>query len=1055
MDSDKSEKSKKNETIKISPKDSFIPLTLLSKIVLESNIKIKTIEESDSELFFETYHGKGFIKFKNGSEYEGKVKYGIMQSSPKTKSSMKFKNGTIYIGEMSDNKITGDGQYTFSEGSVYNGKVLNGLRHGYGVYEHKEENIKYEGDWANGLKHGKGKLIIQDMIYEGNFHEGSKHNLGKLKWNQTGNYYDGMFKENYIHGNGYMVWVETQEKYIGQWKRNLQNGYGMHIWYEPKGEMKYLKNRYIGEWKNGLRHGYGVFFYSNGSRYEGLWEENLKNGFGIFTFHDGTQYIGKFSMDRMIEYNISGVYNNFDKKEIPKKAVQNSILNTSSIQAIGSNVKDRIKEVKDKENEKEKVDKIKEKDKDNKSNQNTTQNLTNLSQNIQSSSNLINVNTNSQSNKENNAKISKFRPSISTNDQNKFNTIYEDPRENFDYKKDSVKPKLDPIKVNINSSQNIEKINNNVSSIGVPIVTNSTIMNDSRISTNNNVGTKVKGTSKMESISEKDETDYNNIDQVVATRLLKESEYNPFNTMLDIADIIDSEPDIDKNIVDINNVLLRYISDLKIFYKYYSGSCKDGLDKLNDSNMLLTNLGKTDDESFKTTKEVVKMQTNNIVNKNINLKESIITEGLNINADIGYTMELKDIWKMLRDMLILSPEFTLADFNRSFYKGPRNYVEMFCIPDDLEEKDVYEFIINSSAASKELFYAKYCKNNLFQNNPNASKLPLLKYKVKEKIYEFDYHYRKNVILLRQFYEAIVRIAYISNVFDNNNNSNTNINHTSSNKSKLSLSKKLIEIIENNLKVIVKNKLGKKSTSINKDVSSLNASTIEIIYKNLETVQDMMLLSKEQDLYKAFKQLCEVSRSYVKNSDFTLTYRFFYLNILKKDQDFSKCFDKIEYVKIINKYHSTRMSITEENKSNLETLIYIENLMDLEMIFYEFCELICLVIRKYCHIFSIQEKKEEIDQVYDRLKVLIQKCEVTEKSQEAQKYYFPELEYHRSYWKLIEEKKEEEKKQLLKRKEQERCERERLKMDYYGDYDRLILIDEYEEEEYEDDDDYGN
>lgn len=66
-----------------------------------------------------------------------------------------------------------------------------------------------------------------------------------------------------------------------------------------------------------------------------------------------------------------------------------------------------------------------------------------------------------------------------------------------------------------------------------------------------------------------------------------------------------------------------------------------------------------------------------------------------------------------------------------------------------------------------------------------------------------------MILLRQFYEAIVRIAYISNVFDNNNNSNTNINHTSSNKSKLSLSKKLIEIIENNLKVIVKNKLGKK------------------------------------------------------------------------------------------------------------------------------------------------------------------------------------------------------------------------------------------------------
>ncbi len=207
--------------------------------------------------------------------------------------------------------------------------------------------------------------------------------------------------------------------------------------------------------------------------------------------------------------------------------------------------------------------------------------------------------------------------------------------------------------------------------------------------------------------------------------------------------------------------------------------------------------------------------------------------------------------------------------------------------------------------------------------------------------------------------------------------------------------KLIEIIDNNLKVIVKNKLGKKSTSNNKDISSLNASTIEVIYKNLDTVQDMILNSKEQDLFKLFKQICSVSRSYIKNSDYTLTYRFFYSNVIKKDQDLTKCFDKIEYVKIINKYHSTRMSITEENKSNLETLVYIENLLDLEMIFFEFCELICLVIRKYCHSYSIVEKKEEIDQVYDRIKLLIQKCEVSEKTQDTQKYYFPELEYNKS------------------------------------------------------------
>ncbi len=98
-----------------------------------------------------------------------------------------------------------------------------------------------------------------------------------------------------------MVWYDTAEKYIGQWSENLQNGFGVHIWYEPKGELKYLRNRYVGEWFNGKRNGYGVFFYSNGGKYEGMWADDYKDGFGVLTFQNGSQYIGKFQNDRMVE----------------------------------------------------------------------------------------------------------------------------------------------------------------------------------------------------------------------------------------------------------------------------------------------------------------------------------------------------------------------------------------------------------------------------------------------------------------------------------------------------------------------------------------------------------------------------------------------------------------------------------------------------------------------------------------------------------------------------------------------------------------------------------
>lgn len=110
-----------NFNVKINNKEHFIPLKLLEQIVSESDIKKLTIEEEQSELYFDTYNGSGKIYFKNGNVYEGYVKYGILNSVEdpnKAPGILKFNNGTIYEGDIKDNTITGVGKYIFNTGAT-------------------------------------------------------------------------------------------------------------------------------------------------------------------------------------------------------------------------------------------------------------------------------------------------------------------------------------------------------------------------------------------------------------------------------------------------------------------------------------------------------------------------------------------------------------------------------------------------------------------------------------------------------------------------------------------------------------------------------------------------------------------------------------------------------------------------------------------------------------------------------------------------------------------------------------------------------------------------
>ena len=209
----KSKKSTKKQEVKETPKinvyDIYLETALLDQIIKESEIPKITSDEKTSELFYETYNGKGKFIFNNNLLYYGGVKYGILENQKELEEEnceIIFPEGTIYHGEIRNNEITGNGKFYFPTGAVYEGEILNGLRNGLGIYYSPTDSIKYDGMWKNGLKHGQGTMIKKGCKYSGNWYEGKIQGYGRMYW-ESGNFYTGNFLQGKIDGDGYMIWL--------------------------------------------------------------------------------------------------------------------------------------------------------------------------------------------------------------------------------------------------------------------------------------------------------------------------------------------------------------------------------------------------------------------------------------------------------------------------------------------------------------------------------------------------------------------------------------------------------------------------------------------------------------------------------------------------------------------------------------------------------------------------------------------------------------------------------------------------------------------------------
>ncbi len=147
------------------------------------------------------------------------------------------------------------GNYTYKDGSKYDGEWKGNKRHGYGVW-FRPDGMRYEGYWQDDKPNGQGTLTYPD---------------GRMC---NGDWKDGKFvKEALKEGvdKAHINSVREKKTYV------FKDG-----------------TKYDGEWKDHKRHGYGVWIRSDGMKYEGEWEEDKPSGQGTLTYPNGEKRIGQW-----------------------------------------------------------------------------------------------------------------------------------------------------------------------------------------------------------------------------------------------------------------------------------------------------------------------------------------------------------------------------------------------------------------------------------------------------------------------------------------------------------------------------------------------------------------------------------------------------------------------------------------------------------------------------------------------------------------------------------------------------------------------------------------
>lgn len=207
--------------------------------------------EYSGELLDGRFSGKGTLCFQDGSMYVGGFKMGLFEGDAvynsingwslsgifengrlvsgklvtKDKKEMTIKDGKVmhknengwsYSGELNMLGQTGEGTFTYKDGSVYEGNFLVGLSNGLGKFTSADGKISCEGTFKKGRLSGEAEYHMGDEYYKGQFEDGRPNGQGEY-YNGKGACYKGSFKDGKFDGNGVLI-NEDGTQITGVWK---------------------------------------------------------------------------------------------------------------------------------------------------------------------------------------------------------------------------------------------------------------------------------------------------------------------------------------------------------------------------------------------------------------------------------------------------------------------------------------------------------------------------------------------------------------------------------------------------------------------------------------------------------------------------------------------------------------------------------------------------------------------------------------------------------------------------------------------------------------------
>mmetsp|Transcript_9997 Transcript_9997/g.20678 ORF Transcript_9997/g.20678 Transcript_9997/m.20678 type:complete len:542 (-) Transcript_9997:140-1765(-) len=209
-------------------------------------------------------NGRGTLNYTNGQVFEGQVVNGLRQGFGKNT----WPDGQQYVGHWKQNSRAGRGSHMWPDSKTVTGQWTHGHLNGRCFFQWPD-GATYDGDTLNGKKHGRGVHTWTDgKIYKGQYEGGFEHGFGTLTEADGLCRYRGNFRYGQRHGYGTQIWRE--KTYEGEWQYNAVSGKGKLSW--KNGAV------YKGEFAQGRYHGHGSFVDKSGRHYVGPWIQGQKEG---------------------------------------------------------------------------------------------------------------------------------------------------------------------------------------------------------------------------------------------------------------------------------------------------------------------------------------------------------------------------------------------------------------------------------------------------------------------------------------------------------------------------------------------------------------------------------------------------------------------------------------------------------------------------------------------------------------------------------------------------------------------------------------------------------